>query len=166
MNKETNPSFFVDHTKLKAGLYQSKEDWLGNPVIAGGMVPIQTWDLRFKQPYVDRAMTVESMHAIEHMMAVVLRETPFRNKVIYFGPMGCCTGCYLVVGGQNTVREVQSFLIMVIKRCLLLEKIPAQTKEECGNYLLMSIDAAKKDLKQYLDVLLNLTEEQTEYPLI
>ena len=163
MDKDTNPSFFVDHTKLQHGLYKSKVDWVGCPSIAGGMNPIVTYDLRFKTPYREKAMSVKSMHAIEHMMAVATREVPFIAKVLYFGMMGCSTGCYMMLDRDCSILDVKMFLEVCIQKCLNMESIPAQSKRECGNYTLMDLDEARKDLESYLNVLENLTPEQMEY---
>ena len=111
-------SFSVDHRKLTKGVYVSRID--GNLI---------TYDIRMTQPNVEPALKPEAAHTIEHIGATLLRNGKYKDQVIYFGPMGCMTGFYLIV------RDLD---LEVIK------EIPGAKEEECGNYTFMDLEAAKK----------------------
>lgn len=166
MNKDTNPSFFVDHTKLQHGLYKSKVDIVENPSIAGSSHNITTYDLRFRTPYKEKPLSGKSMHAIEHMMAVALRSDSSMlhcGDVIYFGPMGCCTGFYLILSYSYDIEYLRNALIHSFNQCLNMSEVPAASKMLCGNYHYMDYNEAIRDIKKYVDILENLRPEQTNY---
>ena len=138
---EKIPSFSLDHDELKKGLHK-------------GMVcrGVTTWDLRFKTPNGGDYISPKALHSVEHMLATVLRNSDKKDDIIYFGPMGCRTGFYLL-----TLRlpydEVLALLRECIPAALALEEIPGAKREECGNYLEHDLPAAKKELAAYLAVL-------------
>jgi len=133
-------SFTKDHDKLNEGLYISMQ-----------MQGITTYDLRFKKPNTE-FITTSSSHTIEHLLATLLRNSEQKNNIIYFGPMGCRTGFYLLTTNLN-INEVKKILIDCIKKSLLLEEIPGNKKIECGNYLDHDLNGAKKELTNYLHIL-------------
>lgn len=135
------PSFQKDHNTLMPGLYFSMQ-----------MQGITTWDLRFKKPNDGDFITPKALHTTEHLLATTLRNGEHKEDVIYFGPMGCRTGYYLLTVNLDK-EQVRQMLITACKSALLLEEIPGNKKEECGNYLEHDLTAAKKDLADYLTLL-------------
>ena len=138
---QTIPSFQKDHDKLQKGLYAMTD--------ANG---ITTFDLRFKTPNAGDYITPKALHTIEHLLATVLRNGRCGDKIVYFGPMGCRTGFYLL-----TVRlsreEVLALLKESIPAALAMDTVPGSTRKECGNYLEHDPEDAKKELAAYLTVL-------------
>ena len=138
---QTIPSFQKDHDKLQKGLYAMTD--------ANG---ITTFDLRFKTPNAGDYITPKALHTIEHLLATVLRNGRCGDKIVYFGPMGCRTGFYLL-----TVRlsreEVLAQLKESIPAALAMDTVPGSTRKECGNYLEHDPEGAKKELAAYLTVL-------------
>ncbi len=131
---QTIPSFQKDHDKLQKGLYAMTD--------ANG---ITTFDLRFKTPNAGDYITPKALHTIEHLLATVLRNGRCGDKIVYFGPMGCRTGFYLL-----TVRlsreEVLALLKESIPAALAMDTVPGSTRKECGNYLEHDPEGAKKEL--------------------
>lgn len=135
-------SFDVNHNVLKEGIYVSRVDG-----------DVTTFDLRTRVPNKGDYMDNATMHSVEHMMATFLRNSPFSENIIYFGPMGCQTGFYLLTRGLSN-EEV----LYLVKECL--EKtvdhdgdVFGKSAIECGNYMNLDIDAAKKECRKYLEIL-------------
>ncbi len=137
-------SFTVDHNILKKGIYISRID---RNVI--------TYDLRFKEPNKGDYLHVAAMHTIEHLFATVVRNSQFKENVVYFGPMGCRTGFYLILFDMDK-DQAKQLVIDCVEKCLLLNEIPGSKKIECGNYRSHNLKGAKQELAQYLEVLKNL----------
>ncbi len=137
-------SFTIDHNILKKGLYLSRVDQ-----------NVFTYDLRFKEPNNGDYLSTAAMHTIEHLFATVVRNMPYKDKVVYFGPMGCRTGFYLVMF-DTSIDEVKEIAKECVAKCLELDTIPGSKKIECGNYRSHNLAGAKKELSAYLDVLNNL----------
>lgn len=133
-------SFSVDHTKLKKGVYVSRID--GEDI---------TYDIRMTQPNVEPALKPEAAHTIEHIGATLLRNGKYKDKVVYFGPMGCMTGFYLIVRDLDleTVKEIVKDIYSQIASWN--EAIPGAKIEECGNYSFMDLQEAKKAAKYFVD---------------
>lgn len=138
-------SFQIDHNILKKGLYLDRVD-----------KNVYTYDLRFKEPNKGDYVHIAAMHTIEHLFATVVRNSPYKDKVVYFGPMGCRTGFYLLLFDMNDMNEVKSLVIDCLEKCLELDEIPGAKKIECGNYRSHNLAAAKKELADYLAVLKSL----------
>jgi S-ribosylhomocysteine lyase len=138
------PSFSKNHDTLSVGLYKSME-----------MRGVTTWDLRFKKPNAGDYITPKSLHTIEHVIATVLRNSAKKDDIIYFGPMGCRTGFYLLTTNMG-YDEVLPLLIEAFKEGKDIDYIPGNKREECGNYLEHDLAQAKKDMQEYLDILLQL----------
>ena len=138
---QTIPSFQKDHDKLQKGLYAMTD--------ANG---ITTFDLRFKTPNAGDYITPKALHTIEHLLATVLRNGRCGDKIVYFGPMGCRTGFYLLTV-QLSREEVLALLKESIPAALAIETVPGSTRKECGNYLEHDPEGAKKELAAYLAVL-------------
>lgn len=141
---EKIPSFCKDHDRLSVGLHAQTD---GNG--------ITTFDLRFKKPNTGDYLTPKALHTVEHMMATVLRNSEKKQNIVYFGPMGCRTGFYLLTLGLSYA-EVLALLKACIPVALALDEVPGSKREECGNYLEHDLDGAKAELKAYLTVLENL----------
>ena len=134
-------SFTVNHDTLRPGLYLSRRD--GN---------VTTFDLRFKRPNTGDLLTNAQMHSVEHVIATLLRNSAHKDAVIYFGPMGCQTGFYLLVrDAENS--EVLEVLKKALADTLTAPEMYGQSRIECGNYANLSLEAAKVECKRYLDIL-------------
>lgn len=151
-------SFTVDHLKLKTGLYVSRKDKVGNETIT-------TFDLRMTRPNFEPVMNTAEIHTLEHLGATFLRnDSEWKDKVIYFGPMGCRTGFYMVLAGDLTSEDVLDLTRRLFKFCAEFEgDVPGQAAKDCGNYLDMNLDMAKYRASNYLDVLMNITEDRLAY---
>lgn len=155
-------SFKVDHTKLLPGLYVSRVDYIGNEVVT-------TFDLRICKPNID-SMNPSVAHTLEHIIATLLRNYPsFKEKVIYFGPMGCLTGFYLIVKGGMTPLDVIKTLIDAFGGASQWDsEIPGVSMKECGNHTLHNLAGAKAIAKGYADLLTEIYHGdiygRTEYP--
>lgn len=145
-------SFTVNHNVLKPGFYISRIDG-----------DITTYDLRTRIPNAGDYMDNATMHSVEHMIATYIRNSDISDDVIYFGPMGCQTGFYLVVRNQKPT-VVLEYLKDVIKKTLDHEgEVFGASAKECGNYRNLSLDAAKKELTAYLEVIKDLEEKDFVY---
>ena len=145
---EVIQSFTIDHTKLKPGIYISREDqWF------------TTFDLRFTEPNKEPAITPAAMHTLEHLMATWFRNNvDIKGDVVYVGPMGCLTGMYIImdgIPGTYTVYYMRSLTIQCLDWILKQTKVPAATPETCGNYLMHDLPMAKYYAAKYRERLLN-----------
>lgn len=140
---ETIKSFTIDHNKHDVGFYLSGESH-----------GIYTYDLRFKKPNAGSFLSTAAAHTVEHLFATVIRNSEIKDKVVYFGPMGCRTGFYLLLLDTD-YDDAMVITIKCLKQCLELNEIPGSEKIECGNYLDHSLATAKQEIKEYLDALLN-----------
>ena len=137
-------SFQKDHDVLEVGLH-AQTDQNG----------VTTFDLRFKKPNAGDYITPKALHTIEHLLATTLRNGRGKNDIVYFGPMGCRTGFYLLTLHQS-FDDGKELLKEAIVAALALEEIPGSSKKECGNYLEHDLAGAKEELKKYLEVLKTL----------
>ncbi len=142
-------SFTINHLKLKPGIYLSRRDEFQSSIVT-------TFDLRFTAPYKDKPMDSSSMHTIEHLGATFLRNSEYKDRIIYFGPMGCKTGFYLVMFGEITPLEIKPIIISLCDYILSFKgRIPGARKKECGNYLFQNLPLSKIYIKEYRDELIN-----------
>lgn len=142
-------SFKVNHLKLLPGLYVSRKDKVG-------IETITTFDLRFTAPNIEPVMDVPAVHTIEHLGATFLRNGKLKDKVVYFGPMGCRTGFYFIVAGDCN----SEFIFPLIEEMLIFivdfeGEIPGAKPEQCGNYQDQNLSMAKYYAKKYLEALSN-----------
>lgn len=154
-------SFTVDHMRLIPGVYVSRKDRLGKEAIT-------TFDLRITRPNFEPVMLTGEIHTIEHLGATYLRNhKDYAHKIIYFGPMGCRTGFYLLMGGDYTSKDIVPLLIEMFEFIRDFEgEIPGATAINCGNYSDMNLTLAKHFAKRYLDeVLYNINDERLNYPV-
>lgn len=152
-------SFKIDHTKLLPGIYVSREDFVAGNIIT-------TFDIRTCRPNSGDVMTTGELHAIEHIIATYLRNnTQWEDKVIYFGPMGCTTGFYLILAGEHSSEDI----LPLVRDCFSFTAdyegdIPGASAIECGNYLDLDLTAAKIRAEKYLNILNHITPDQLVYP--
>ena len=154
-------SFTIDHIKLQPGIYVSRKDTVGAEVIT-------TFDLRMTSPNEEPVMNTAEMHTIEHLAATFLRNHPeYKEKTIYFGPMGCRTGFYLLLGGEYTSKDILPLMIEMYEFIRDFEgDVPGASAKDCGNYLDMNLPMAKFLAKKYLDdVLYCITDDRLNYPV-
>lgn len=138
-------SFKVNHLNLKRGLYVSRRDEQNGVVVT-------TFDLRVTLPNVEPAMDTAALHTVEHLAATFLRNSEQADNVVYFGPMGCRTGFYLVMFGRLTGQDVYELVQRTCEFILQFEgEIPGATAMECGNYLDQNLPMAKWYVRRYLE---------------
>ena len=144
------PSFTVDHIKLEPGIYISRIDEVGGDYVT-------TFDIRLKKPNAEPVINIAELHTIEHLGATFLRnDEEWKDKVIYFGPMGCRTGCYLVMFGNLDSEDVLDLVLEMCDFIIGFEgEIPGAAPEQCGNYQEQNLDMAKYYIKKYKDALVN-----------
>ena len=154
-------SFTVDHIRLLPGVYVSRKDFAGTS-------PITTFDIRMPSPNDEPVMNTAEVHTIEHLGATFLRNhTDWQDKVLYFGPMGCRTGFYLLLAGDYESCDIVPLLREMYTFMADFEgDVPGACPKDCGNYLDMNLPMAKYLAAKYLnEVLENITEERTHYPV-
>ena len=152
-------SFQVNHLTLVPGVYVSRRDKVGSETLT-------TFDLRMTRPNKEPVMNTAEVHTLEHLGATFLRNHPvWKDRVIYFGPMGCRTGFYLIMRDSVSKAEVLSLLRKTFAYIAAFEgEIPGNKKEECGNYLEHDLETAKQDAADYLQVLQQVTVDSFQYP--
>ena len=153
-------SFTIDHIRLIPGVYVSRKDPVGDSVIT-------TFDLRMTNPTEEPVMNTAEMHAMEHLGATFLRNHPvFGSRIIYFGPMGCRTGFYLLLAGDYESTDIVNLMIEMYEFIRDFEgEIPGASAKDCGNYLDMNLPMAKWLARKYLDeVLYDITPDRLRYP--
>ena len=158
---EKIPSFAVDHLKLEKGVYVSRKD------VAGGEV-LTTFDLRFTKPNAEPVMDTAAVHAVEHLWATFFRNDPdWKDKTVYFGPMGCRTGFYLILKGDLQPRDIVPLLQRACRFLLdFAGEIPGARAKDCGNYLDMNLSMAKYYTRRYfIEVLENASDDRMRYPV-
>ena len=145
-------SFCVDHTKLEKGVYVSRIDG-----------DITTYDIRMRKPNVEQVMDNGAIHTIEHLFATYARNCEYKDSVIYFGPMGCRTGCYFLTRNIDNA-TVLSIIKNAFRFIADFEgEIPGSTAVECGNYRDHNLELAKKEAKEFIKILKPLSAENMKY---
>ena len=153
-------SFTIDHIKLEPGLYVSRIDKFGDAFIT-------TFDIRITSPNDEPVLNTAELHTIEHLCATFARnDREWAERIVYFGPMGCRTGCYLLVEGERTSREMVPFMTKMFEFVRdFTGDIPGAKPEECGNYLDQNLPMAKYVAKRYLEnTLYNIDDAHLNYP--
>lgn len=141
-------SFSVDHTKIVPGIFTSRVD-----TVDGGMVT--TYDIRLKRPNREPVIDVAAMHSLEHIIATYLRNCPgWKDDIVYWGPMGCLTGFYLILKGNRPSREIYDLILNAFKAVEDAEEVPGAAPVNCGNYLMHNLEMAKwyaSEFSEYLE---------------
>ena len=145
-------SFTVNHLTLTPGLYISRTDG-----------DITTYDLRTKTPNTDDLMDNSTMHSCEHMLATFLRNSKIKDDIIYFGPMGCQTGFYLLVKNAKHTEVIEVLKDCLEKICKYSGEVFGKSAIECGNYKNLDIQKAKKQCAEYLEIIKNADENSLYY---
>lgn len=154
------PSFTIDHLRLRRGVYVSRIDRVGEEVIT-------TFDIRMKAPNREPAMGQGAIHTIEHLAATFLRNNEeWRDRIIYWGPMGCLTGNYLILHGEYTSEAVVPLLRETFSFIASYEgEVPGATPRECGSCLLHDLPMARYEASRYLsEVLQDISQDRLHYP--
>ena len=153
-------SFTIDHLKLLPGIYVSRRDKAGDSVIT-------TFDIRMTRPNYEPVMNTAEVHTIEHLGATFLRNDPYwKERVIYFGPMGCRTGFYLLLTGELNSCDIVPLMVSMFDFIRRYEgEVPGASAKDCGNYLDMNLPMARDLADKYLrEVLTGIDEERLIYP--
>lgn len=153
-------SFTIDHIKLDPGVYVSRKDTVGDSVIT-------TFDLRMTKPNAEPVMNTAEMHTIEHLAATYLRNhETYSDKTIYFGPMGCRTGFYLLLSGDYTSADIVPLIVSLFEFIRdFHEEVPGASAKDCGNYLDMNLGMANYLADRYLqNTLYHIDEKHLVYP--
>lgn len=154
-------SFTIDHTRLEPGIYVSRKDFTPQGDT------LTTFDIRMTRPNREPALSPESLHAMEHLAATFLRNHPkWKERVVYWGPMGCCTGNYLILQGDLKSAEIVDLIKETIQFVAGFEgDVPGATPRDCGNYSFMNLAQAKADATHFLEETLNkITDQNLQYP--
>ena len=152
-------SFTIDHLRLLPGLYVSRKDRVGSETVT-------TFDLRLTRPNLEPVMNTAEVHTIEHLAATYLRNGPsWKERVLYFGPMGCRTGFYLLLAGDYESRDV----LGLVTDCFRFIRdyrgdVPGAAPRDCGNYLDMNLSMANYWGERYVSVLENADAARLSYP--
>ncbi len=152
-------SFTIDHIRLQPGLYVSRKDAVGDEIVT-------TFDLRLMKPNEEPVMNTAEVHTIEHLAATYLRNDPqWKSRVLYFGPMGCRTGFYLLLSGDYTSKEI----VPLVLDCFRFIRdyrgeVPGASPRDCGNYLDMNLPMANYWGAKYAALLESITPDQLVYP--
>lgn len=152
-------SFTIDHIRLQPGLYVSRKDAVGSETVT-------TFDLRLTSPNDEPVMNTAEVHTIEHLAATFLRNDPaWKDRVLYFGPMGCRTGFYLLLSGDLSSQDV----LPLVTDCFRFIRdyrgeIPGASPRDCGNYLDMNLSMANYWGRRYTALLENITPDRLTYP--
>lgn len=152
-------SFTIDHQLLQPGLYVSRKDRVGAETVT-------TFDLRLTSPNEEPVMNTAEIHTIEHLAATYLRNDPqWKDRILYFGPMGCRTGFYLLLAGNLESRDVLTLVLGCFKFIRdFVGEVPGASAKDCGNFLDMNLPMAKYWGAKYSTLLENITSDRLVYP--
>ena len=140
-------SFSVDHTRIVPGIFTSRVDHLGEETVT-------TYDIRLKRPNREPVIDVGAMHSLEHIIATNLRNDPdWKDEVIYWGPMGCLTGFYLILKGNRAPQELFALMLNSFRAVADAQEVPGAAPVNCGHYLMHNLEMAKWYAKEFADYL-------------
>ncbi|MBR2882151.1 MAG: S-ribosylhomocysteine lyase [Prevotella sp.] len=154
------PSFTIDHNKLLRGIYVSRKDHVGGDIVT-------TFDIRMKEPNREPVLHQGALHTIEHLAATFLRnDAEWQDRILYWGPMGCLTGNYLLVKGDFESKNIVNLMKRTFEFIANYEgEIPGTTSQDCGNYLLQDLPMARWEARKYIkEVLDNINKDSLYYP--
>ena len=156
------PSFTIDHEALLRGIYVSRKDEVGGEIVT-------TFDVRMKEPNREPALHQGALHTIEHLAATYLRNEPqWKDRIVYWGPMGCLTGNYLLIKGDLESKDIVELMIRTFEFVAnFTGEVPGTQPRDCGNYLLHDLTMARYEARKYLDEVLTVIKpENLVYPEI
>ena len=154
------PSFSVDHRAIVPGIFTSRVDLVGSGIVT-------TYDIRLTRPNREPAVDVGAMHSLEHIIATFLRNDPdWKDDIIYWGPMGCLTGFYLLLKGDRSPREIYELILRAFQTAAEAEDVPGATAKNCGHYLMHNLGMAKWYASKFADYLVSTADNPAifEYP--
>ena len=154
------PSFSVDHTAIVPGIFTSRVDQAGDELIT-------TYDVRLTRPNREPAVDVAAMHSLEHIIATFLRNDPdWKDEIIYWGPMGCLTGFYLILKGNRSPSDISDLILRAFRSVDEAQSVPGTTPQNCGNYLMHNLGMAKWYAARFADYLAANSDNPAifEYP--
>jgi S-ribosylhomocysteine lyase len=154
-------SFTINHLVLEPGVYVSRVDQTPSGDV------ITTYDVRMTAPNREAAMEPKVLHALEHLAATWLRNNEqWKDSVVYWGPMGCCTGNYLILQGNHSNREVAALMLEMFEWIANFEgNVPGATARDCGNYTFMDPEGARRAARRYVDrTLRHISDANLSYP--
>lgn len=154
------PSFTINHEKLLPGIYVSRKDAVGGETVT-------TFDIRMKAPNREPALHPGTLHTIEHLAATYLRnDAEWKDRIVYWGPMGCLTGNYLLMRGDFESKDIVELMKRTFQFVADFEgDVPGAAPRDCGNYLLHDLPMARLEAKKYVEETLNnITEANLVYP--
>ena len=154
------PSFSVDHTRIVPGIFYSRGDVLGKECVT-------TYDVRLTRPNVEPAIEVAAMHSLEHIIATFLRnDLVWKEQIVYWGPMGCLTGFYLILKGNRAPKEIYDLILRAFRSVSDAEEVPGASPKNCGNYLMHNLGMAKWYAERFAAYLSDHVDDPTifEYP--
>lgn len=154
------PSFTIDHNRLLRGIYVSRKDSVGGETVT-------TFDIRMKEPNREPVVHAGALHTIEHLAATYLRNAPeWKDRIIYWGPMGCLTGNYLLMRGDLEPKDIMGLMQKTFKFVADFEgEIPGAAPKDCGNWLLHDLPMARWEARKFLtEVLEVIKDENMNYP--
>lgn len=157
---EKIPSFTIDHNRLLRGIYVSRKDKVGGDTVT-------TFDIRMKEPNREPALHPGALHTIEHLAATYLRnDREWKDSIVYWGPMGCLTGNYLLMKGDLQPADIVELMKRTFAFVAAFEgDVPGAAPQDCGNWLLHDLPMARWEARKYLEeVLENIREENMNYP--
>ncbi len=141
------PSFSVDHTAIIPGIFVSRTDTVGENMVT-------TYDIRLTRPNREPAVDVGAMHSLEHIIATFLRnDVQWKDEVIYWGPMGCLTGFYLILKGNRPAQEIYDLIVSAFQSVNEVQRVPGTTPRNCGHYLMHNLGMAKWYARRFADYL-------------
>ena len=141
------PSFSVDHTRIIPGIFTSRTDTLGDHKVT-------TYDIRVTRPNIEPAVDTAAMHSLEHLIATYMRNDPeWKDQIIYWGPMGCLTGFYLILKGDREPRQIVDLVLRAFQSVQDAEDVPGSSPENCGNCLMHNLGMAKWHARRFADYL-------------
>lgn len=154
------PSFTINHNLLLRGIYVSRKDTIGGDTVT-------TFDIRMKEPNREPALHPGALHTIEHLAATYLRNDPeWKDNIVYWGPMGCLTGNYLLMKGDLQPSDIMELMKRTFRFVAEFEgEVPGAAPKDCGNYLLHDLPMARLEARRYLEeVLEHITDDNMVYP--
>lgn len=157
---EKIPSFTIDYERLLRGIYVSRKDVVGGEVVT-------TFDIRMKEPNREEPLDVAAFHTIEHLAATYVRNDPeWKERVIYWGPMGCLTGNYFLVRGDLQSRDILPLMKRTFRFIADFEgEVPGAAPRDCGNWRLHSLEGAKLEARRFAELLEYATDANLNYPV-